>query len=213
VISLRVGRGTTIAKAWCMPSSVLPRTRHATWIAALGLAAGVHLGVLAYQGIQAIAAEAHPSAPVALTTVTNSFPTIVVERPERSEPRKTAERQLAHCASEHVCVIDRVALADAFARRDARLLRSVRAEPRGGGLELSGIRRHGLLGVVGLRDGDVLTKVDDHPLVDGADVEVLLQRAQQGSFRLVFRRDDRVLSKRFELVDSAAFHTARNLPT
>lgn len=193
-----------------MPSSVLPRSRHTTWIAALGLVAGVHLGVLAYQTIHDIAADAHPSAPVALTTVTNSFPTVVVERPR---PRPSPERQLAHCASEHVCVIDRAALADAFERRDARLLRSVRAEPVGGGLELSGIRRHGLLGVVGLRDGDVLTKVDEHPLVDGADVEVLLQRAQQGSFRLVFRRDDRILSKRFELVDTAAFHTARNLPT
>lgn len=181
-----------------MSRTLLPRSRYATWVAALALVAGVHVGVLAHQLLQS---EDEP--PRASTVVVNNeAPTVIVEH----EP---ADRQLVHCANEHVCVIDRAALADAFARRDARLLRSVRAEPVDGGLELSGIRRHGLLGVVGLRNGDVLTRVDEHPLQSGADIEVLLQRAQQGSFRLVFRRHDRLVSKRFEVIDSATFHTAK----
>lgn len=170
---------------------MLPRSRYATWVAALALVAGVHVGVLAHQLLQP---DEDP--PCASTVVVN----VAHEAPER---------RLVHCATEHVCVIDRAALADAFARRDARLLRSVRAEPVEGGLALSGIRRQGLLGVVGLRDGDVLTRVDEHPLQSGADIEVLLQRAQQGSFRLVFQRGDRLHYKRFELIDSASFHTAR----
>ena len=181
-----------------MSRTLLPRSRYATWVAALALVAGVHVGVLAHQLLQP---DDEP--PCASTVVVNNeAPTVIVEH-------EHAERQLVHCASEHVCVIDRAALADAFARRDARLLRSVRAEPVDGGLALSGIRRQGLLGVVGLRDGDVLTRVDEHPLQSGADIEVLLQRAQQGSFRLVFQRGDRLLYKRFELIDSASFHTAK----
>jgi hypothetical protein len=191
-----------VARIVDMPSSIPPRSRYATWVAALALVAGIHVGVLAHQVLQT-ALEDEPST-VVVASVTNEAPTIVLERagPER------AELQLAHCRSEHVCVIDRDALADAFARRDARLLRSVRAEPGEGGLVLSGVRRHGLLGVVGLRNGDVLTSVDGHPLTSGADVEVLLQRAQQGSFRLAFRRDDRMHVKRFELIDGAAFRTS-----
>ncbi|MBC8067936.1 MAG: hypothetical protein IAG13_06340 [Deltaproteobacteria bacterium] len=178
-----------------MPSPLLPRTRSTTWIAALCLAAGAHAGVLVHE---LFTARTRPGT-VVISSVTTAAPVQAVT---------PAASPLARCASERVCVIDRDALADAFADRDARLLRSVRALPVEGGLELSGIRRGGLLGRVGLRNGDVLTQVDGHPLRDGDDVEVLLARAQHGSFRLVYRRDDRVLSKRFELVESATLHTS-----
>lgn len=164
-----------------------PRDRSRTWMTVACLAVGV-------QGGHAIGSLAlgeptpmHAQELAHASIVDASAPTPT----PRVDPKRTA-----WCSRPSLCFVD----LDRLEAQPSTLPRGLRLVPDGEGLRIDGAR--GLLTRLGLRNGDVLLAIDEHLLEDGDDLSALYGVAERGGFSLRYRRGERVLSKRINLIAS-----------
>lgn len=156
---------------------------------AVGVQGGHALGSLAL-------CEPEPMATAAL--VIEDVPDaneIDIEEPPEVEV-KAEPMRVAWCSRPALCFVD----LDELSNNPGALPRGMRLVPDGEGLRIDGAR--GLLTRVGLRNGDVLLAIDDHPLHDGEGLDLLAGATDRGGFSLRYRRGGRVFAKRINFVAS-----------
>ena len=201
-----------------MPPSSVP-TSALPWISALLLGASAHVGWLVHAledhdppTVKVIAAPAAECPEVEEAPSGERMPDVIVEevaQPESPEPLNermppALPTDAIHCPSEDLCIVDS-AFVDSLLQNPARLAKQARVVPsikdgQTHGFKLYGIRRGTLPNLLGLKNGDLITGINDTKLTSiDACMSLYAKMKRASELDVHLERKGKPLTKRIEI--------------